>query len=234
MARSLEKLKKQYTSVAPDKKGGMMGGHGPGGPGRRMGPRPQRMPKRTKPTVSRLLKYVGRYKWRLLMVIFCMLFGSVTALCGSYFLAPIIDRITLTVNPEAPECFAIRLRVPDFFENTVIAVNGEKADFTVADGYATFTRAWQAGDTVTLSAAMTLRTEKVGNRPAFLYGPLVLARDSAKEGSVVDLAETLTLATANGAPVWKLAEEKAGELVRITVALENGGELMLSDYASCG
>ncbi|MBQ2388894.1 MAG: ABC transporter ATP-binding protein, partial [Clostridia bacterium] len=101
MARSLEKLKKQYTSVAPDKKGGMMGGHGPGGPGRRMGPRPQGKPKSTKPTVSRLLKYVGRYKWRLLMVIFCMLFGSVTALCGSYFLAPIIDRITLTVNPDA-------------------------------------------------------------------------------------------------------------------------------------
>ena len=78
-----------------------MGGHGPGGPGRRMGPRPQGKPKSTKPTVSRLLKYVGRYKWRLIMVIFCMLFGSVTALCGSYFLAPIIDRITLTVNPDA-------------------------------------------------------------------------------------------------------------------------------------
>ena len=101
MARSLEKLKKQYTSVAPDKKGGMMGGHGPGGPGRRMGPRPQGKPKSTKPTISRLLKYVGRYKWRLFLVVFCMLFGSVTALCGSYFLAPIIDRITLTVNPEA-------------------------------------------------------------------------------------------------------------------------------------
>ncbi|MBQ3564258.1 MAG: ABC transporter ATP-binding protein [Clostridia bacterium] len=66
-----------------------------------MGPRPQGKPKSTKPTVSRLLKYVGRYKWRLIMVIFCMLFGSVTALCGSYFLAPIIDRITLTVNPDA-------------------------------------------------------------------------------------------------------------------------------------
>ncbi|MBQ5717077.1 MAG: ABC transporter ATP-binding protein [Clostridia bacterium] len=66
-----------------------------------MGPRPQGKPKSTKPTVSRLLKYVGRYKWRLILVIFCMLFGSVTALCGSYFLAPIIDRITLTVNPDA-------------------------------------------------------------------------------------------------------------------------------------
>ncbi|MBQ2422592.1 MAG: ABC transporter ATP-binding protein [Clostridia bacterium] len=66
-----------------------------------MGPRPQGKPKSTKPTISRLLKYVGRYKWRLFLVVFCMLFGSVTALCGSYFLAPIIDRITLTVNPEA-------------------------------------------------------------------------------------------------------------------------------------
>ena len=141
---------------------------------------------------------------------------------------------TLTVNPEEPECFAIRLRLPDFFEGTVISVNGEMTDFAVTDGYATLTRTWQAGDTVTLSATMTLRTEKVGNRTAFLYGPLVMARDSAKEGSIVDLEETLTLATASGAPVWKLAEEKTGELVRIIVTLENGGELMLSDYASCG
>ena len=97
MARNLEKLKKQYNSVAPDKKGGGMGPRG----GRPGGPRPKGKPKNTKKTVSRLLSYVGKYKLRLVFVLFSMLISTVAALCGSYLLAPIIDNIALTVNPDA-------------------------------------------------------------------------------------------------------------------------------------
>ena len=97
MARNLEKLKKQYNSVAPDKNGGGMGPRG----GRPGGPRPKGKPKNTKKTVSRLLSYVGKYKLRLVFVLFSMLTSTVAALCGSYLLAPIIDNIALTVNPDA-------------------------------------------------------------------------------------------------------------------------------------
>ena len=97
MARNLEKLKRQYNSIAPDKKGGGMGPRG----GRPGGPRPKGKPKNTKKTVSRLLSYVGKYKLRLVLVLFAMLISTVAALCGSYLLAPIIDNIALTVNPNA-------------------------------------------------------------------------------------------------------------------------------------
>ena len=102
MARNLEKLQKQYNSIAPSKNSGPMG-PGPGGPGgRRGGPRiVGGKPKNTRDTVSRLLKYVGKYKLRLISVLLCMLLSTVAALCGSYLLAPIIDNITLTVNPNA-------------------------------------------------------------------------------------------------------------------------------------
>lgn len=103
MARNLEKLKRQYNSIAPDKKGGGMGPGGGIGPrgGRPGGPRPKGKPKNTKKTVSRLLGYVGKYKLRLVLVLFAMLTSTVAALCGSYLLAPIIDNIALTVNPNA-------------------------------------------------------------------------------------------------------------------------------------
>lgn len=100
MARNLEKLQKQYNSIAPSKNGGPMG-HGPGGPGAHGGKRGGGKPKNTRDTVSRLLKYVGKYKLRLVCVLLCMLLSTAAALCGSYLLAPIIDNITLTVNPNA-------------------------------------------------------------------------------------------------------------------------------------
>ncbi len=99
MARNLEKLKKQYNSIAPDKKGGM--GGGPGGPRGGHGPRAKGKPKNTGKTISRLFGYVGKYKLRLVLVLISMLVSTAASLCGSYLLAPIIDNITLTVNPNA-------------------------------------------------------------------------------------------------------------------------------------
>ena len=99
MARSLEALQKQYNSS--DKAGpqrGMMGGPG-GGPGGRR--RMSGKPKNTANTIKRMFSYVSRYTGRLVLVAVCMLVSTVTSLLGSYMLAPIIDRITLAVNPNA-------------------------------------------------------------------------------------------------------------------------------------
>ena len=97
MARTLEQLRKQYNSSAPDKRGGMMGGGPRGGRG---GMRMSGKPKDTKKTLKRLLSYMHGYKARFVIVLVCMLTSTVTSLVGSYLLAPIIDRITLAVKPE--------------------------------------------------------------------------------------------------------------------------------------
>lgn len=104
MARTLEKLQKQYNSAASTQKRPGMGGPGMRGPGGGPGMRGARMkgkPKNTKKTVSRLLKYLIPYRFRFLFVFFCMLVSTVTSLVGSYMLAPIINRLTLAVNPNA-------------------------------------------------------------------------------------------------------------------------------------
>ena len=103
MARTLERLQQQYNSTAkaPGGRGpGGPGGRGPGGPGGR-GPGGHGKPKNARATIARLLRYVARYKLRLIFVALCMLLQTVASLCGSYLLAPIIDRITLAVNPAA-------------------------------------------------------------------------------------------------------------------------------------
>ena len=97
MARTLEKLRAQYNSVSH---GQSLRGGGPGrGPG--PGPRAKGKPKDIKKTVARLLSYVGKYKARLLLVFACMILTSLSSLCGGYLIVPIINRITLAVNPNA-------------------------------------------------------------------------------------------------------------------------------------
>ena len=97
MARTLEKLRAQYNSVSH---GQSLRGGGPGrGPG--PGPRAKGKPKDIKKTVGRLLSYVGKYKARLLLVFACMILTTISSLCGGYLIVPIINRITLAVNPNA-------------------------------------------------------------------------------------------------------------------------------------
>ena len=95
MARTLEELKKQYNSVSH---GQSLRG---GGPGHRHGPRAKGKPKDIGKTVGRLLSYVGKYKFRLFSVFACMILTTVSSLCGGYLIVPMINRITLAVNPDA-------------------------------------------------------------------------------------------------------------------------------------
>ena len=92
MARSLEQLQKQYNSFS--KPGGRpmgrpMGG-GPRGHMRGAGGKPKNMNK----TVSRILSYIGNYKYLLIIVFLFMLLNTVTSLIGGYLTRPILNRLS--------------------------------------------------------------------------------------------------------------------------------------------
>ena len=95
MARSLNELKKQYNSISH---GQSLRG---GGPGNRHANRAKGKPKNIGKTISRLLSYVSKYKFRLILVFICMILTTVFTLCAGYMLVPIINRITLAINPDA-------------------------------------------------------------------------------------------------------------------------------------
>jgi len=95
MARTLKELRNQYNSVSH---GESLRG---GGPGRGPGPRAKGKPKNLGKTIGRLFFYVGKHKLRLAFVFLCMILTTASSLCGGYLVVPIINRITLAVNPEA-------------------------------------------------------------------------------------------------------------------------------------
>ncbi len=99
--RTLEDLQRQYNQKATAEKRGM-----PMGPrGGRGGPMPHGKPKNTGATIKRLWGYVSVYKVRLVLVVLCMIVSTLTSLIGGYLLAPIINRITLAVAPNADISF---------------------------------------------------------------------------------------------------------------------------------
>lgn len=104
MARDLASLQKQYNSHASKMMSGRGPGHGPGGPGRgRMG---KAKLKNSKGTILRMLGYLKNYRLRIVLVLLCMLLNTVSQLCGSYLLAPIINKLYFAVTGQAPEMSA--------------------------------------------------------------------------------------------------------------------------------
>ena len=94
MARSLQELQKQYHSSSKAPRPGM-GGGGPRGRG------PQGMggkPKNAKQTIGRLLKYVGKYKALLFVVLGFMMLNTVFSLIAGYMTRPIINRLSTYVG----------------------------------------------------------------------------------------------------------------------------------------
>ncbi len=99
----LEYLQKKYESrLNPKEDAAMAAGMGgrPGGAHR--GPHGGHgrngmaggKPKNVKKTVGRLLSYISQDKWKLMVVAFCVIGGTIANLAGSYMLRPIINGLT--------------------------------------------------------------------------------------------------------------------------------------------
>lgn len=106
--------------------------------------------------------------------------------------------VTLTMTPDAPTRFRLRLRLPGWCHAPTLAVNGERIAPSVENGYAVLDRLWQPGDTVTLDLPMPV--ERVHCHPEVRYntgrialqrGPVVFCLESADNGPAL---ESLSLA----------------------------------------
>lgn len=123
MARSLENLKKQYTSVAH---GTSLRGGGPHGHRGAKG-----KPRNISKTIGRLLSYVGKYKVLLIFVAVAMIISTVTGLIGSYILAPIINRITLEIMPDANFTMSSMERAADSIINKIAGDNAPVLEYII-------------------------------------------------------------------------------------------------------
>ncbi|MFI7436347.1 beta-L-arabinofuranosidase domain-containing protein [Micromonospora haikouensis] len=130
---------------------------------------------------------------------------------------PVGDTTTLTLSGTMSGSWSIRVRIPAWATGATIAVNGATQSVDTTPGsYATVTRTWAAGDTITVRLPMRVVLSPANDNAAVAavtYGPMVLAGNygnttlnalpslnamSVTRTSTSSLAFT---ATANGATV---------------------------------
>jgi DUF1680 family protein len=92
---------------------------------------------------------------------------------------PVGDTTTLRVTGNVGGTWPMRLRIPGWTSGATISVNGTVQNITTTPGsYATLTRSWTSGDTVTLRLPMRVITRPANDNPnvaAVTYGPTVLS-----------------------------------------------------------
>ena len=116
-ARSLEELQKRYASLGKTPNGRGPGGPG-GGPRGRGGVRPKGKPKDSRATIRRLAGYIAAYRFRLVIVLLCMLCSTITALAGGYLLRDVYNALDRDADPA--KSLLLHIFLPDAVEAGVL------------------------------------------------------------------------------------------------------------------
>lgn len=124
------------------------------------------------------------------------------------------ETTTVTVTLDRPATFALRFRIPGWAVGASLALDGTPVAVSAEPGgWATVTREWQSGDSITLRLPMALRAQPIDpqhpGRAAILYGPVVLAQDEACCRRPFTIAPETALAT-------RLVKDGPGIRFRIT------------------
>ena len=121
MPRKLDELQKRYNSSSHTTKHIGPRHGGPGMRGRHQGGKP----KKTKETIVRIISYLKNQKLKLFIVALCMMATTLSGLFGSYMLAPIINKISLTVAPHIELEYSTFEKIADGYIQMLSDVLGE-------------------------------------------------------------------------------------------------------------
>ena len=102
-------------------------------------------------------------------------------------------KVALTITPDAPTRFGLRLRLPGWCREPRLSLNGEAVTPEVVRGYAVLDREWRAGDVVTLELPMPVERvhahpnlRQNNGRVALQHGPVVYCLEAADNGTALD------------------------------------------------
>ncbi|MFC6080309.1 beta-L-arabinofuranosidase domain-containing protein [Sphaerisporangium aureirubrum] len=92
---------------------------------------------------------------------------------------PVSDTTTLQVTGSVGDSWTMRIRIPGWTTGATISVNGTQQSVDTTPGtYASLTRSWTSGDTVTVRLPMRVIMVAANDNPnvaAVTYGPVVLS-----------------------------------------------------------
>ena len=143
---------------------------------------------------------------------------------------PAEGNVHIKVWCDRKECFAIRLRIPEWSRNTVVVLNGERVA-AHAGCYLKLVQEWNDDD-IELSFDMTARLQTQDGFVSIRRGPIVLARDEAFGG---DITIPIAIDVSKESVALKKVENPAfSSLVCFEVTEMNGNHFLMCDYASAG
>ena len=210
MARTLERLRRQYAA----RPGDMQKGPRQGPPGRGMTGKP----KNAGQTIRRLMKYVGKYWYKLVLVLLCMLIATVTSLCGGYMMAPIIDHLTLAVKPDAVITMSPFERIADNILNQITA--GETVQTWIASGTIQAVSAYVAVALIVLSVIYL-----VGVACTYLQARLMMSVSlkviETIRNDLFEKMQTLPVRYYDGHPTGELMSRYTNDIDNIDVMINN-------------
>ena len=222
MARTLERLQSSYTSENVGNKRRMMRpGPGPrGGPGARGGGKP----KNTRKIVARLLAYLKPYRFRLILVVLCMLFSTAAALIASYMLAPIINRLALAINPEISVNMTAMERLADKAINAFVGMTSKTFHLSEALVYV-------------LTALLILAfVYVIGIIATYVQGRLMLTVSQGTtqriRGELFDKMQSLPLRYFDGHPTGEVMSRFTNDIDNIDTMLSNSLTSIFSGFVT--
>lgn len=156
---------------------------------------------------------------------------------------PYSDTIEITVSSQEEDPFCMNLRIPEWSENTVVAINGNAIGNAKAGEYCKLYNNWKNGDKITIKldmkSSLYYGSEECANpdaqyNVAVLYGPLVLARDARLDGG--NIYQTVNFVTDENGRVELTPSSTADfyTMCEFETTLADGTVIHLIDYASAG
>ena len=149
---------------------------------------------------------------------------------------PVDGHINLTAPPQQKKKFSLRLRIPEWSENTRVRVNGAAVEPVQAGSYLRIEREWSRNDAVDIDLDMSLRFEMgeraCEGRVSIYRGPILLAYDQHFNKMDPDDVPALDVAQLDAT----LAEGQGlfPPMAQLKVKAADGNPLYLCDFATAG
>ena len=149
--------------------------------------------------------------------------------------------INIEVLSDASSEYEIAFRIPEWSKKNVVSVNGVKLD-VIRGKYASVSRAWKAGDYITL--LLDLRCELINTVPdpadenskyhvSLRRGPITLARDR-RLGEEIDEVVSFTPDDEGYVPCERVNSANIDAYHTFIVTKSDGSDLKLINYSSAG
>lgn len=149
---------------------------------------------------------------------------------------PINGRVRLTVSPDSPDQFILRLRIPGWSKNTRVWIGDEEIRGVEAGSYLSLGREWKRGTQIDLTFDMSTRIwtgeKEAAGKASVYHGPILLAYDPRFDSYDPRMIPVLDLSKEPERPVTAPSEPKPFLLLRFKTM--DGKTATLCDFASAG